>query len=237
MEERVEVLERELNRLKLFALAITGVLILSVLTAFGSSGSTDGVIRARGLVIVDESGRERILLGAPIPDARNRVRTDLARVRDVWAGRFPDPDQYMGYYDDYRHETNGLVILDENGFDRLALGDPVPDPNIGRRIGPATGMVVNDEQGFERSGYGLLKVGEHYRVVLGLDSANGEEGLVLALFDEGGLGVMVRNGQESLFLGNSPPGSAITGMAEPFHGLLLKDGGEVMRAISAGQQR
>lgn len=39
----------------------------------------------------------------------------------------------MGYYQDYIHETNGMLILSEDGFDRLVVGDPVPDPSIGRR--------------------------------------------------------------------------------------------------------
>ncbi len=97
-----------------------------------------------GLVIEDEAGRERILIGAPIPEAANRVRTDEARVREIWAPRFPDEEAYMGFYEDYSHETNGILILSEDGFDRLAFGDPVPDPNIGRRIGPSTGLLIND---------------------------------------------------------------------------------------------
>ena len=132
-----------------------------------SGTATDGVLRVRGLVIEDAAGRERILIGAPIPEAANRVRTDEARVREIWGPRFPDEEQYMGYYQDYDHSTNGLVILSEDGFDRLVLGDPVSDPNIGRRIGPSTGLVINDAEGFERSGYGLLDVNGLYRVVLG----------------------------------------------------------------------
>jgi len=34
-----------------------------------------GVLRVRGLVVEDSLGRERILIGAPIPHAANRVRT------------------------------------------------------------------------------------------------------------------------------------------------------------------
>jgi len=73
----------------------------------GTTSDGDGVLRARGLIIEDEAGRERILVGAPIPEAVNRVRTDDARAREAWASRYPDPDAYMGYYQDYSHETNG----------------------------------------------------------------------------------------------------------------------------------
>ena len=66
---------------------------------FVRSGTpADGVLRARGLIIEDEAGRERILIGAPVPEAANRVRTDEARVQEVWASRYTDADGYMGYY-------------------------------------------------------------------------------------------------------------------------------------------
>ena len=94
---------------------------LAVLFARNGAAEED-VLRARGLIIEDAAGRERILIGAPIPEAVNRVRTDEARVREVWAPGFPDPDAYMGYYQDYSHETNGMLILSEDGFDRLAEG-------------------------------------------------------------------------------------------------------------------
>lgn len=44
------------------------------------------------------------------------------------------------------------------------LGDPVPDPNIGRRIGPATGLIINDLQGFERTGYGFIDQDDGWHV-------------------------------------------------------------------------
>ena len=138
---------------------------LAVLFVRGGA-ATDDVIRARGLIIEDEVGRERILIGAPVPEAVNRLRTDEARVREVWAPGFPDADAYMGYYEDYSHETTGMLILSEDGFDRLVVGDPVPDPNIGRRIAPSTGMVINDERGFERMGYGVKPMDGRYRQAL-----------------------------------------------------------------------
>ena len=191
----------------------------------------EGVLRAKGLVIEDEAGRERILIGAPIPPAVNRVRTDESRVRKIWAPRFPNIEEYMGNYQGFEHATNGLVILDENGFDRIAVGDPVPDLNFGKRTGLATGMVINDDQGFERSGYGLLNVNGRYRVNLGLDSDQGE-GLVLTLSDDGGVGVFIREGERSLFLGSTPPESWITGFSQAFHGLLLRRGTEVVHQLN-----
>ena len=116
---------------------------------------------------------------------------------------------------------------------RLALGDPIPDPNIGQRIGAATGLAINDEQGFERTGYGLLKVGESYRAQLGLDSAMGTEGLVLTLMDEGGVGLFVADKERRLFLGSAPADHPLTGMSSPLHGLVLLEGDKVKQTWNA----
>ena len=225
-----QALQRRVRLLELSLILVVGAcfgLGLMCCTRGITAQMKPDVLRARGLIIVDEQGRERILLGAPIPPAANRVRTNLARAREMWAKRYPDPNAYMKYYQGYRHDTNGLLVLDENGFDRIAIGNPVPDPNIGKRIGPSTGMTINDELGNERSGYGLLKVRDGNRVVFGMDAANGEEGLALSLFDQGPVGFWARDKDRMLFLGSEPPGDFFTGLEQPFHGLLLRKGKEV----------
>jgi hypothetical protein len=232
MEGRIEQLERSLRQVKA-ALGIAAGLILCLgIAALRAAPEEADVLRVRGIVVVDDEGQERILIGAPVPDARHRVRTDPERVRELWAQRFPDPEQYMTYYSGYRHDTYGIVILDEGGFDRIAIGDPVPDPNIGRRIGPSTGLVINDEQGFERSGYGLLNVDGRKRVVLGLDSDRGIEGLVLVLDDQGRVGIAIRDEERSIHMGLTPAGEpGVTG-GEPFSGLIFREGQVVTRVIA-----
>jgi len=235
MEHRIAELERTLQWMKV-ALALVVVLLSGlVFTAF-RSGQQEDVLRVRGLVVTDEVGRDRILIGAPVPASESRVRTDSDKARAAWAGRFPNPDQYMKYYRDYSHATNGIVVLSEDGFDRLVVGDPVPDPNIGKRIGPSTGLVINDAEGFERSGYGLLDVEGEKRVVLGLDSGGGTEGLALFLFDNGVVGMSVEGEPYSLFLGSAPAGALPGGGQEPFSGLAFSQGQEVVRAITGGGQ-
>ena len=223
MNTNTAQLTRTIRWLQLYAALMTVALVV----LFVRSGTaTDGVIRTRGLIIEDEAGRERILIGAPVPEAANRVRTDEARVREVWAPRFPDA--YMGYYQDYIHETNGMLILSDDGFDRLVVGDPVPDPNIGRRIAPSTGMVINDSQGFERTGYGVLAVNGRYNVGLGLDTDRIEEGLSLVLHDDGPRGILVGTLADGIFLGSAPAGHDWTGLAEEFQGMLVRRGGEIV---------
>ena len=234
MSTSAEQLKRTIRWLQVYAALIT--VALAVL--FVRSGTpADGVLRARGLIIEDDAGRERILIGAPVPEAANRVRTDEARVQEAWASRYPDADGYMGYYQGYSHETNGLLILSEDGFDRLVLGDPVPDPNIGRRIAPSTGMVINDLEGFERMGYGFKVVNGLGRVGLGLDTDRIQEGLLLTLDDDGLLGVTVGTGANGIFLGSAPAGHRWTGLAEAFQGLLVRRDGEIVHQVNAAKDR
>ncbi|MXV95959.1 MAG: hypothetical protein F4Y07_14340 [Gemmatimonadetes bacterium] len=212
--------------------AYAALMTIAIVALFFTDGTaTDGVLRVRGLIIEDEAGRERILIGAPIPAAANRVRTDEARVRELWGPRFPDPERYMGWYRDYQHSTNGILILSEDGFDRLVLGDPVPDPNIGRRIGPNTGLLVNDPEGFERSGYGLIDVDGQYRVGLGIDSNRSQESLMLMLHDNDRVGIAVAEGEDMIFLGKGPNGY-YRGPDEPFLGLAVMQGGEVVHNLN-----
>ncbi|MYA64844.1 MAG: hypothetical protein F4139_05145 [Gemmatimonadetes bacterium] len=232
MSTSPERLTRAIRWLQAYAALLT--IALAVLFV-RSGAATDGVLRVRGLIIEDEAGRERILIGAPIPEADNRVRTDEARVREVWASRYDDGEAYMGYYQDYDHAANGIVILSEDGFDRVVLGDPVPDPNIGKRIAPSTGLVINDMQGFERTGYGVLVVDGTYRVVLGLDSNRGREGLVLMLEDDGLVGVSVGQGDDMIFLGDLPAGLGWWGLEELFRGLVIARDGEIVHRLNGAE--
>ena len=223
MSTNTAKLTRTVRWLQLYAALMTVALAVLFVRSGTAAG---GVLRARGLIIEDAAGRERILIGAPVPDASNRVRTDETRVRDLWAPRFPDA--YMGYYQDYIHETNGMLILSEDGFDRLVVGDPVPDPNIGKRVVPSTGMVINDPEGFERMGYGLKPVDDRHVVSLGLDTESIEEGLVLILDDDGPRGVLVGTPADGIFLGSAPAGHDWTGLEEAFQGLLIRRDGETV---------
>lgn len=214
MEARIAALEKRIRTLTHLVATLVTLLIVLVVVGF-TRNSQNQIVRARGIVIVDDHGRDRILIGAPIPESKDRLRTDLRRVRQTWARRFPSPEQYMTYYQNYRHTVHGILVMDQNGVDRVAVGDSAPDPNIGRRIGPATGIVINDSQGFERSGYSLLTVAGKDRVVLGLDSNRGSEGLALSLFDDGSHGLSVYAGKNQAFFGFMPGDSttpALTGL-------------------------
>src|SRR5205085_2384882 len=96
-----------------------------------------------GLILEDAQGRPRILLGAPFPSVPGRSRKDAT--------------------------THAMVFLDEDGHDRLTLGES-PDTQVSgkvlHRIGRHFGVVIHDNAGDERGAYGYLANG---RVVVTLD--------------------------------------------------------------------
>lgn len=171
LSERIERLEQSLSRSRI---AMGAVVAGSVLALCGAAlvgqvraDGTDGVLRARGLVIEDEAGRPRILIGAPAPRTAARNRTD---------------------------DLVGLVYLDENGADRLTLG-AYPDPMTSegtapRRVGGA-GLLIHDREGIERGGYGVL---DDDTALLTLDWPRTGEGAVISAGEQfAGVGVFHRS--------------------------------------------
>lgn len=160
LERRVQQLER---RLRLFQIGLViGIFSLSIVTFSRITSNevladdTQKVLHLRGLVIDDEQGRPRILIGAPAPTVRGRKRND---------------------------KTVGLIVLSESGTDRVVVGAPTPSPQSGgkvsERIGDATGIEVNDNQGNERRGLAVLD--NDSRIVLGLDYPSGVGGEAITL--------------------------------------------------------
>lgn len=214
---RILRLERQVRRLQATSAAFAILLLAVPLLAF-MQNSTSSVLRVRGLIVEDAEGRERILIGAPLPAAAHRIRTDPDKVQAAWGARFPD----MNWYDNLDHSANGILILDEQGHDRIAIGDPTPDPNYGQRIAPSVGINLNDELGCERSGWGYFP--ELDQVGFGLDRQSGE-GLNLFLMKDGSSGLLIRNEgrTQTAFVGQAPPGHFLSGAEEAFSGLVLQD--------------
>lgn len=220
MINRIKYLERQVRIQNVFLCCLTSALLIFGFYSFKSREScSKDIIKTKGLVIVDSLGRERILIGAPIPNSRNRVREDLSKVKKLWGDVGFKGTNYMNWYNEFNNSTNGIVIIDDNGFDRIIVGDPVPDPNIGKRIGPSTGIVINNDKGFERTGYGILKVPGGDRIVLGLDGVQGSEAAALGVYENGEAGLsFYGSDRESIFLGKSPANSQLS---TKLNGLIL----------------
>ena len=150
--DRMMLLDRRVARLQRLVL---GLVILVVLAAawmvrIGHSETAlaaDRVLRVRGLVVEDQSGRARILLGAPTPDVPERLRKDA---------------------------TTALVVLNETGTDRLILGygpNPMVNGKVYKRESNGVGMLIHDAQGTERAGFGVADIG---KVTMSLDRPTGD---------------------------------------------------------------
>ncbi len=167
-DERLERLERFARTTKALALlsfvALVGLFVVEKYVL--ASTSNDKVLRVREIVIEDSRGVPRLLLGAPVSN-HGRKRRDA---------------------------VTGLVLLGEDGTDRLTIGTADYDQINGtlqHRIAKGIGVLLNDANGNERGGFGFLDNG---RVTLGLDRAHGEEGAFLTVNDEDGFaGVVVKD--------------------------------------------
>ena len=238
MKEDFTALHSEFQKLKFRSrikdvLFIIAIIILAVLISNIRTSKMDKVIRVQGIIVEDENGKERILIGAPIPYAKNRIRNDTARIKETWGKRMGG--NYMNWYQDYAHHANGIIILDEEGWDKIIVGDPAPDPIFGKRIGPSTGIIINDNKGLERTGYGILNVNGEDRVVLGLDNSNGTEGATLSVMPNGTVGLYINSEQQSIFLGNAKKGNGNSPNEKDFHGIIIQDKEKRQKRISANE--
>ncbi len=202
MEQEITLLKKQIKQLRIivfFSLVILGSFIFS---SFSQDENFD-IIRAKGIVVEDSEGRDRILIGAPIPFSGDRVRTDTALVRKYWSGNYSNPDQFMEWYKDYNHSAIGMVVMNEQGFDRVQLGDKLSDPNSGKRMFEAAGFMWNDAQGWEKGGAGVntLKDGQS-RSVVGLDDDGGEAVHLVAL-EDGTKGLIIGGENGRLMIGMS----------------------------------
>jgi hypothetical protein len=114
--------------------------------------------------------------------------------------RYTDPEKIL--------RVRGLVVVDENGMERVRIGAPLPDPPFlgkrGQRQGPVSGILLMDADGTERSGY---VTDENGQVYLTLDNkarqaaqflANESTGVNLQMWDEKGNRVIL------MVLGDAP---------------------------------
>lgn len=70
-------IERKYQRLKLLFTGFVILISLSVITVGFVKTDHFELIRTRGIVIEDENGKDRILIGAPIPHSKDRGRTEI----------------------------------------------------------------------------------------------------------------------------------------------------------------
>jgi hypothetical protein len=85
MDSRLDRLEAQNRRLQLAVATLAALLVASVAVVRPSAQQPD-ILRAKGLVIVDDAGRQRIVLGAPLQEGANS-RTGLKVLDSTGAER------------------------------------------------------------------------------------------------------------------------------------------------------
>ncbi|MFO0971956.1 MAG: hypothetical protein U1A27_00755 [Phycisphaerae bacterium] len=171
-DARISRLEQQVRTLRRLlagaALVICGAVAWHSAAVSADDRADARVLRLRGLIIEDDHGRARIVLGAPTPATPGRKRADA---------------------------STALVFLGEDGADRVCLGftpNPQMKGKVVNRIAPAVGLQINDPAGNERAGFGHLANG---RVVLGLDWP-GREAIALGVDDKEGSAMMLMWGEK-----------------------------------------
>ena len=143
-------------------------------------------------------------------------------MRSAWGKTLGE--DYLNNYDQLHHGTNGMVVLNKEGFDKIALGDQLTDPNTGKRIAENTGMVWNDDEGYERGGIGLNKLlkNQKYRTGMGLDDDNGE-GLHTIILEDGSRFIRFAYEDGYMLIGKAAANNQFFENIDPFVGILIRD--------------
>lgn len=221
---RLNKVEKQFRNLKIAFITLIIVSLTSFLSFSFIQSSNFDLIRAKGIIIEDQNGKDRILIGSPIPFSKDRVRTDTTKVRAYWGKNYEDMEnQYMKWYKDYKHDAEGIVIMNEEGFDRVLLGDRLADPNTGKRMFEPAGILWNDKQGWELGGAGVntLKNGKS-RSIIGVDSNEGEAVHLVAL-EDGTKELVINSKNGRLLIGSSEKNGSWFKNKEEFTGVKYFD--------------
>jgi hypothetical protein len=162
---RMERIEKQNRQLKSY-MAVLAVSFLSVAMLGAAAGLNDGQfnqITARGLTIVDDSGRERVLIGSAKEGTGISV-FNMAGKKVLGIGLPAD------------EEGSGILFADKEGRPRIGLGLDQGLPSMafvddkGKKI---IGM------GGDRRGYGLTIMDENEVERAGIGFKEGNTGVVL----------------------------------------------------------
>lgn len=224
LEQEFLKLKKSHLRFKRVTASMTVICLISILTLSFTKTNKFDIIRAKGIVIEDAKGKDRILIGAPIPQSKDRIRTDTVKVRKYMANKVhSDVDEYMKWYKNYKHSANGIVFMNEEGFDRVLVGENLADPNVGVRMFENSGILWNDKYGMEKGGAGVntTKDGKA-RPAIGLDDDSGEA-MHLVCLEDGSKALIISDENGSLRIGTSKKSGELFQNKEKFTGVKYFD--------------
>jgi hypothetical protein len=206
MKEELDILKEEVKLLKrrsrFLQVSILMMFITGIVMSFThEKDHTFKRIIAHEIIVVDDSGNERIILSSTISQSKSRIRTDT---------------------------IGGILILDERGTDRIALGSTPTlqaDGRIVKRVDSSIpiGFTFNDSIGNERGGFGFYD--SRGLVSFGMDNKSGE-GLTMFVADDHlwgqkvGLSMNYGNNGQVVYLGASQDKKTMLNLDVPNKGRL-----------------
>ncbi len=206
---KLQEMENRYKRMKHSFIALISMIVAGIFSLAFIKTDKFELIRTKGIIIEDENGKDRILIGAPIPRSKDRVRTDTNLVKKYFASEInpKDPKKYMEWYKNYRHSAFGMVVMNEKGIDVVQIGDKLSDPNVGRRIFLPTGILLNNQKGLEVGGFGTHTFEDgRSGVALGLDDpGNGREALHALVLSDGTRALILQDPNGKLVVGFGKP--------------------------------
>ena len=203
LAKEVASLRRQIRFLQIGVVAVFGCLLMAAVAPSGQ------VLKARGLVIEDRAGRERIVLGDASPDEST--------------ARGPTSET--------------LVFKGEGGQNRVLLGQE-PNPRINgedyRRVAQGWGMVIYDPSGDERGGFGYL---DGRGASIAVDRPTGDA-LGMLVDEKSGLAAFALNYDNKGKLGSYPTALEVaTKGGRAFIEAHNEDGSSAGTLIASGQGR
>ncbi len=109
----------------------------------------------------------------------------------------------MGWYSDYEHSAEGIVIMKERGFDRVQIGDKLSDAISRKRQFEVAGINLNNKEGWEIGGAGVNTTADgKSRGVIGLNDREGGAIHLIAL-EDGTKGLIIGGENGRLMIGMS----------------------------------
>jgi hypothetical protein len=221
--QRLQEVESRYKRIKRLFYSFISLTLVAIFCFSLIQVEKFGIIRAKGIIIEDENGKDRILIGSPVPNSKDRVRTDTALVRKYWASQFKNPNQYMEWYKNYKNSAEGIVFMNEKGFDVVQVGDNLSDANLGKRMFRSSGILWNTQTGWERGGAGVNTTDDgKSRPTIGLDDDSGEA-LHLICLEDGSKGIIIGGENGSLRIGMAKKEGEIFQNKDKFIGIKYFD--------------
>lgn len=134
IENRLTSLEQQLRRARLLGLSLASIIVCTAGIAWTSAAQPE-VLRVRGIVVVDERGRERIYLGSPVPDPAEGKRiapgtglviNDSLGLERFGLSLFPNGSVVMGFdaprgKGDDRNRERINIVADGEGLGYIRL--------------------------------------------------------------------------------------------------------------------